>query len=136
MYKTEIQDVMVNGEKKPIEFYTLSVMEYYLGWRSTYIKELETNKLFPATPYGKKHNLSGNTRLYTKTMVEEAVELVENYYPIHYSGRDLILKEVHNQQKLAYAALVKELQEKWNTEDYLTKETATYRPLKRKENNG
>src|SRR3990167_3374231 len=119
MLRTQIIDVEVAGELKPIEFYLVNAISYYLGWRSTYLKKLEDAGMFPRTPYTRPNPFGYKRpiRLFTRTQLVEVVELVENYYPINYSGRDPLKKEVYAQQKLAFSQRVKALQEKWNKED-------------------
>jgi hypothetical protein len=137
MFHTRILDCEVNGEKKPIEFYTVQALEYYLGWNKDYFKVLEDKTWFPRTPYIqeiKRGTRLFPMRLYTRTMLQEVVELVENHYPVLYRGRDPIRKQRYVRELDDYGVLVKELQDKWNREDYLAKEPATYPPMQRRKN--
>jgi len=133
--RTAIIDVTVNGEKKPIEFYMVSAMEYHLGLTGNYIKELERKGMFPRTPYVWTKNGLGtktNVRLFTKTQLDEVIELVENHYPVLYRGHDPIRKKLYQDASLDYSSRVRELEKKWKSEDYLAKEAPTYRPINRR----
>ncbi|MEK6860514.1 MAG: hypothetical protein AABY07_00955 [Nanoarchaeota archaeon] len=130
MFRTIIIDCNVNGDKKPIEFYTVSALEYYLGWGKAYIKTLETMGRLPQSPHVQlRKDGFVKVRIYTKTQLVELVELVENFYPVLYRGRDVVKKEYYKQKMYDYCQKVRQLQDKWDLEDYLSKEPATYRPF-------
>jgi hypothetical protein len=132
--KHQIIDCDVNGVVIPVKFYTSSAVEFHLGWKGSSLGKMEGKGFFPKTPYVKIVKSFGGReiRLYTETQIEELIELTELYYPVLYRGRDVLLKEVYRLQMQTYQGKVKELQEKWEKEDYIMKEPPTPPPLKRR----
>ena len=135
MSRFYIIDVETSTGLRPVKFHAPSVFAFWLGWKNSYLSTLETKGLFPKTPYFKETNYpKPNTkiRLYTNGMVREAVEMVEDFYPVLYRGRDKVRKALYKQDQDEYRLKVIELQRKWMKEDYIAKEPTTPRPLRRK----
>lgn len=124
---------IVNGEVEVIEFQNISVFEYRLGHRKSYLKRLESISRFPKTPYVREMKNGLILRLYTYQQVEDVVALFQEEYPVVYRGRDLILKEKYKQDMLNYEKKVRELEKKWKETDYLQFESnLSHRERKRR----
>jgi hypothetical protein len=127
-------DVETENGVKPVEFFYGNIFEYFLGMKSENLKRHINCGRFPDTPYVKEQNAPKKgikARLYTRKMVEEAVELYELYYPPYYRGRDPVLKELYAQEMKEYEIQVKKLQDQWVEKDYLAIAETQRRPWKK-----
>jgi hypothetical protein len=130
LFRTTVLDVDTESGKKPVEFYPTSVFEYHIGWRVATTNRKIEEGLFPDSPYIREvynGSIATKNRLYTRQMVDEAVELVEKYHPPIYRGKNPVLKTAYLEEMNVYKQKVKELQTKWNDTDYLEIAEATIR---------
>ncbi len=119
---SRILEIEHEGRRKFIRFNTLQDLEFYMGWKAATFNTMILKGYFPETPYSVSRKDGKRVRLYTPKMLEEVVELTENHYPVYYRGRNVLIKEHYREQLKLYAERVKQLQEKWNTEDYISLE--------------
>lgn len=122
-----------DGTTKAVKFYNLSVFEYWLGMKTEYLYQLLKRGWFPDSPYVREKNFPRphTQRLYTDLMVEEAVELYENHYPVYYRGRDPLLREGYKRQIANYLEQVIALQNKWKEVDYVNLAPEAYVPRRK-----
>ena len=122
MYK--IHNIQCKSGIKPLLLFSTTALEYYFGWKSYRIASLEKQDYIPKTPYLNVNKFKKRSRLYTRTMMKELIDLVDIHYPVYYKGGDPILKEVYKRKIIEYKTKVKALQEKWSSEDYFENEEA------------
>jgi hypothetical protein len=116
----QILDVETEVGKKPVQFFTTAALEFYLGFRGRYINRLISEGKLPKTPYVKTGGFGRQIALYTKEMLSELVDLYDLHYPATSLSKNPQKRLEYGEKLAEYIGMVRKLEEKWRTTDYLT----------------